>query len=85
MFIGNRRTTRPIRAYRARRNAVIIPKDAILHAVRTSSEPGYPFPIGMRIASQKNPSIHIFEYGGETLYTHFSHGLIAATTETVEE
>jgi hypothetical protein len=85
MFIGNRRTKRPIRAYRARGNAVFIPKDAILHDVRTSSEPGYPFPIGMRIASQKNPSIHVFESRGETLYMHFANGLMKATMEAVED
>jgi hypothetical protein len=80
MFIGDRRTRRPVRAFRSPANVVIIPKDAILHDVRTSNEPGYRFPIAMRIVAQKNPSMHMFEYQGETLYMHFVHGLMGATT-----
>lgn len=81
MFIGDRRTKHPIRALRSPGNAVMIPKDVILHDVRTSVEPGYPFPIEMSLAARKNPSMHIFEYEGETLYMHFTHGLMEATTE----
>ena len=81
MFIGERRTTRPIRALRSPVHPIVIPKDAILHNVRTSLEPGYPFPAAMTEAARKNPSQHIFEYQGETLYMHFTHGLMDATTE----
>jgi hypothetical protein len=80
MFIGDRRTTRPIRAFRSPANVVLIPKDAILHDVRTSTEPGYRFPVAMSIAARKNSAMHIFEYAGETLYMHFANGLIEATT-----
>jgi len=71
----------PIRALRSPGNAITIPSNAILHHVRTSNEPGYRFPIAMRVAARRNPSIHIFEYEGETLYMHFVHGLMEATTE----
>ena len=81
MFIGNRRTKHPIRALRSSGNAVLIPRNAILRDVRTSNEPGYRFPIAMRIAARQNPSMHIFEYEGETLYMHFTHGRMEATTE----
>lgn len=80
MFIGNRRTKHAIRAYRAPGDAVFIPKGALLRDVRTSSEPGYRFPIAMRFAARKNPNLHIFEYEGETLYMHFANGLMEATT-----
>jgi hypothetical protein len=60
---------------------VVIPKGVILRRVRTSGERGYPFPAGMRGVTPENPSLHIFEYQGETLYMHFVHGLIEATTE----
>jgi len=85
MFIGDRRTKHSIRAFRSPANVVVIPKDAILHNVRTSVEPGYPFPAAMTDAARKNPSLHIFEYQGETLYMHFVHGLIEATTEIKSE
>jgi len=81
MFLGNRRTKHSIRAYRSAGDAVFIRKGGILRDVRTSTEPGYHFPIAMGIAARQNPSLHIFEYSGETLYMHFSHGLMAATTE----
>jgi hypothetical protein len=35
----------------------------------------------MRIMARTKPDLHIFEYRGETLYMHFLHGLIEATTE----
>jgi hypothetical protein len=76
MFIGDRRTKHSIRAFRSPDHVVVIPKDAILHDVRTSIEPGYRFPIAMRFVARKNPSMHIFEYQGETLYMHFVHGLM---------
>jgi hypothetical protein len=85
MFIGDRRTTHANRALRSPTNAVVIPKYAILRDVRTSGEPGYRFPIAMRIAARKNPSMYIFEYRGETLYMHFVHGLMEATTEIKPE
>jgi hypothetical protein len=81
MFIGDRRTKHSIRALRSPGHAVVIPKDAILRDVRTSGAPGYRFPIAMRFAARKNPSMYVFEYRGETLYLHFVHGLIEATTE----
>jgi hypothetical protein len=64
---------------------VFIPRDAILHDVRTSNEPGHRFPIAMGIVAQKNPSMHVFEYQGETLYMHFANGLIESTTEIEPE
>jgi len=79
MFIGNLRTERPIRAYRAPGDAVFIPKDSVLRDVRTSTEPGYPVPIAMAIVARQNPSLHIFEYRRETLYMHFANGLMEAT------
>ena len=85
MFLGNRRTTRPIRAYRSPGEAVFIPKDSVLRDVRTSTEPGYPVPIAMAIVARQNPSLHVFEFRGETLYMHFSQGLMKATMEAVEE
>ena len=81
MFIGDRRTKHSIRALRSPGNAVMIPRNAILHDVRTSTEPGYRFPIAMRFAARKNPGMYVFEYRGETLYMHFVHGLMEATTE----
>ena len=81
MYIGNRRTNRDIRAFRSPVEVVVIPKGAALRDVRTSTEPGYRFPIAMRIVARKNPSMHVFEYRGETLYVHFVHGLMDATTE----
>ena len=80
MFIGDRRTKHSIRAFRSQANVVVIPKDAILRDVCSSTEPGYRFPIAMRFVARKNPSMHIFEYQGETLYMHFVHGLMEATT-----
>ena len=81
MFIGDRRTKHAIRALRSSGSAVMIPRDVIIHDVRTSNEPGYRFPIAMSLAARKNPSMHIFEYEGETLYMHFTHGLMEATSE----
>jgi hypothetical protein len=74
-----------IRAFRSPSNVIVIPKDAILRDVRTSVEPGYLFPAAMTDAARKNPSLHIFEYQGETLYMHFAYGLIEATTEVTPE
>jgi hypothetical protein len=85
MFIGDRRTKHSIRAFRSPDHVVVIPQDAILRDVRTSVEPGYPFPSAMTDAARKNPSLHIFEYQGETLYMHFAYGLIEATTEVTPE
>ena len=79
MFIGDRRTKHSIRAFRSPGYAVKIPRNAILHDVRTSTEPGYRFPIAMQITARKNPSMYVFEYRGETLYMHFVHGLMEAT------
>ena len=84
-FIGDRRTKHPIRALRSPVHPIVIPKDAILHNVRTSLEQGYQFPAAMTEAARKNPSLHIFEYQGETLYMHFVHGLIEATTAVKSE
>ena len=81
MFIGNRRTKHSIHAFRCPGTVVVIPKDATLHDVRTSAEPGYRFPTSMGIMARTNPSMHIFEYAGETLCMHFVHGLMEATTE----
>jgi hypothetical protein len=81
MFIGNRRTKHSIRAFRSPASVVVILKDAILRDVRTIREPGYPCPAAMTDAARKNSSQHIFEYHGETLYMHFAHGLMEATTE----
>ena len=83
MFVGDRRTKHAIRAFRSRGDSLLIPADAILRDVRTSSEPGYRFPISMSLAARQNPSMHIFEYEGETLYMHFTHGLMEATTEVM--
>jgi hypothetical protein len=80
MFIGDRRTKHSIRAFRSPANVVFIPKGATLHDVRTIREPGYSFPAAMTDAARQNPSQYIFEYQGETLYMHFAHGLIEATT-----
>jgi hypothetical protein len=80
MFIGDRRTKHSIRALRSPTDAVVIPKNAVLRDVRTSAELGYRFPIAMRFVVRKNPSMYIFEYRGETLYMHFVHGLMEATT-----
>jgi hypothetical protein len=85
MFIGNRRTKHSIRAFRSPGQVVIIPKDAILRDVRTIREPGYPFPAAMADAARKNPSQHIFEYQGETLYMQFAHGLMEATTKVNQQ
>ena len=63
-----------MRAFRSPGELVVIPQDAILRDVRTSNEPGYRYPIAMGFAAKKNPSMHIFEYRGETLYMHFVHG-----------
>ena len=81
MFIGDRRTRRPIRAFRSPTDAVVIPRNAILTDVRTSTEPGHRFPIAMRIAARKNQAMFIFEYAGETLYTPFTDPLMELTTE----
>jgi hypothetical protein len=80
MFLGNRRTKHSIRAFRAPGEAVVIPKDAVLRDVRTSTEPGYRFPVAMKIVALQNPSLHVFEYRGVTLYVPFVHGLMEATT-----
>lgn len=80
MFIGDRRTKCPIRAFRSPAHVVVIPSGAILRDVRTSAEPGYRFPIALKVVAQRNPSLHVFEYRGETLYMHFAHGLMEATT-----
>jgi hypothetical protein len=71
----------PHRALRSPGHVVVISKNAIQHDVRTSSEPGYRFPISMKIVAGQNPSLHVFEYRGETLYMHEAHGLMDATTE----
>jgi hypothetical protein len=82
MFIGDRRTKRPIRGFRAPNNIVDIPKDATLCDVRAAVEvSGYRFPAALRIMARTNPNLHIFEYRGETLYMHEVHGLLEATTE----
>jgi hypothetical protein len=68
MFIGDRRTKHSIRAFRSPADSVVIPEGAILRDVRTSTEPGYSFPVAMRMVAWKNPSVHILEYQGETFY-----------------
>jgi hypothetical protein len=85
MFIGNRRTTHAIRAYRSPAHLVVIPRGVVLRDVRPCDEPGYQVPLAMKIAVRKNPAMYVFEYRGETLYMHFSNGLIAATMVAVEE
>jgi len=86
MFIGDRRTKRPIRAFRSPANIVIIPKGARLCDVRTAVEvPGYRFPAALRIMARTNQNLHIFEYRGETFYTHESHGLMEGTTGVEQE
>jgi hypothetical protein len=81
MFLGDRRTTHSIRAFRSPAHVVVIPKGAILRDVRGSIEPGYRFPTALRIMARTKPDLHIFEYRGETLYVHEVHGLMEATTE----
>jgi hypothetical protein len=85
MFIGNRRTKHSIHAFRSPANVVVIPKDAVLNDVRTTVELGYRFPAALRIMARTNPSLHIFEYRGETLYIPFAHGLVEATTDVDPE
>jgi hypothetical protein len=85
MFIGDRRTKHPIRAFRSPANIVIIPKGARLCDVRTAVETGYRFPAALRIMARTNQNLHIFEYRGETFYTHESHGLMEATTGAEQE
>jgi hypothetical protein len=43
MFLGDRRTTRSIRAFRSPTHVVVITKGAILRDVRGSIEPGFDF------------------------------------------
>jgi hypothetical protein len=82
MFLGDRRTTRSIRAFRSPGNVVVIPTGKTLRDVRTGVEMGgYRFPAALRIMARTNPNLHIFEYGRETLYLHEAHGLMDATTE----
>ena len=58
------------------------PQDKTLRDVRAGVEMGgYRFPAALRIMARTNPNLHIFEYRGETLYTHEAHGLMEATTE----
>jgi hypothetical protein len=85
MFIGDRRTKHSIRAFRSPGEAVLIPKGAILRDVRTNTEPGYPFPSAMKGLVPSTPTMHTFEYGGETLYMRFPHGLMDATSEIKAE
>ncbi len=81
VFIGDRTTTQSIRAFRSPADVVVIPKDKTLRDVRTGVEMGgYRFPAALRIMARTNTNLHIFEYRGETLYTHFVNGLIEATT-----
>jgi hypothetical protein len=81
MFLGDRRTTRSIHAFRSPRDSVRIPTGAILHDVRTNNVRGYPFPRATTIMPQRHASMYIFEFSGETLYVHFRYGLIEATTK----
>jgi hypothetical protein len=81
MFLGDRRTTHSIRAFRSPAHVVVIPNGAILRDVRGSIEPGYRFPAAMRIMAGTKISLHLFEYKGETLYVHEVHSLLEATTE----
>ena len=86
MFIGDRRTTRTIHAFRSPANIVIIPKGSRLGDVSTAVEvPGYRFPAALRIMARTNQNLHIFEFRGETLYTHEAHGLMEATTGVEQE
>ena len=82
MFIGDCRARRPVRAFRSPGNVVVIPEGKTLRDVRTGVEMGgYRFPAALRIMARANPNLHIFEYHGETLYTHEAHGLMETTTE----
>ena len=86
MFIGDRRTKHAIHAFRSPANMVVIPKDARPCDVRTAVEvPGYRFPAALRIMARTNQNLHIFEYRGETFYTHEPHGLMEATTGVERE
>jgi hypothetical protein len=80
MFIGDRRTTRSLPAFRTPGDLVVIPKDATLRDVRTGVE-GYRFSAALRIMARTKPDLHAFEYRGETLYMHSVRGLMEATTE----
>ena len=80
MFLGDRRTTRSIVAFRSHNDSVLIPAGAILQDVRTDNVRGYRFPKATMIVARRNASVHIFEFEGETLYVHFRYGLIEATT-----
>ena len=82
VFLGDRRTTQSICAFRSPGNVVVIPEGKTLHDVRTAVEMGgYRFPAALRIMARTNPNLHIFEYRGEALYTHEAHGLMDAITE----
>ena len=59
---------------------MLIPKGATLRDVRTGVE-GYRFPAALRVMARTKPSLHIFEYRGETLYVHEGRGLMDGTTE----
>lgn len=86
MFIGDRRTTHAIRAFRSPALMVIIPKGAMLHDVRTGVGIGwYRFHPALRVLARTDPNLHIFEYRGETLYAHFVAELLEATTEVDRE
>jgi hypothetical protein len=61
-------------------------KGARLCDVRTAVEvPGYRFPAALRIMARTNQNLHIFEYRGETFYTHESHDLMEATIGVEQE
>jgi hypothetical protein len=86
MLIGDRRTKHTIRAFRSPAHMAVMPKNATLHNVRTSSAfQGHRCSDLIRDMARRNPNLHIFEYRGETLYMHFVHGLIEATTEIKSE
>lgn len=80
VFLGDRRTTQSIRAFRSPGNVIVIPEGKTLRDVRTNVEVGYRFPAALRIMARTNPNLHIFEYRGETCYMHEAHGLMEATT-----
>ena len=82
VFIGNRRTTQSIRAFRSPASVVVIPEGKTLHDVRTGVEmDGYRFPAALRIMARTDHQLHLFEYRGETLYLSEAYGLMEATTE----
>jgi hypothetical protein len=85
LYIGDRRTKHPIRAFRSPGHVVVIPKSSTLHDVRTGEEVGYRYPAAMRVLAREHPELYLFEWRGETLYTHSAHPLMELTEEIEPE